>query len=339
MTSGAQARSAAAHLAALDGWRGISILLVLAGHLLPLGPKALQLNDMAATMGMAVFFILSGFLITRFLLDRPNVPDFLFRRFFRIVPLAWVAMIAVLVATDAPSSFYLPHALFYANLPPIHLTDAGSHLWSLCVEVQFYVGIALLVALLGRRGLYVLPVLCVAVTLHRVVQGAHVDIVTWRRVDEILAGCLLAMVYAGKFGARPASLLAGLSPYALLILLAVASHPWGSGLNYMRPYIAALMVGATLFNPPALLARLLQGSVLRYIATVSYALYVIHHLLMYTWLGSGDKIVKYLKRPLLLAMTFGLAHLSTFYFERRCMAWGRRLSARFARRQPASVGD
>lgn len=329
----------AGHLDVLDGWRGISILLVLAGHLLPLGPKALQLNDTVATMGMAVFFILSGFLITRFLLERPSVPDFLFRRFFRIVPLAWLAMIAVLLMTDASSSFYLPHALFYANLPPIHLTDAGSHLWSLCVEVQFYVGIALLVAMLGRRGLYVLPLLCVAVTLHRVMYGAHVDIVTWRRVDEILAGCLLAMACAGKFGTRPALLLSRLNAFVMLALLVMASHPRGGALNYVRPYLAALMVGATIFNPSASLARLLGGRVLRYIATVSYALYVVHHVLMYTWLGSGDKIAKYLKRPLLIAVTFGLAHLSTFYFERPCMAWGKRLSARFAHWRAPRVGD
>lgn len=326
-------------LGVLDGWRGISILLVLAGHLLPLGPKVWQLNDTVATMGMAVFFTLSGFLITRFLLERPSVTDFLFRRFFRIVPLAWVAMVVVLVMTDAPSSFYLPHAFFYANLPPIHLTDAGSHLWSLCVEVQFYVGIALLVALLGRRGLYALPVLCVAVTLHRVVYGAHVDIVTWRRVDEILAGCLLAMAWAGKFGTVPAWLLSRLNAFVMLALLAVASHPRGGGMNYIRPYLAALMVGATLFDPPAPLARLLAGKVLRYIATVSYALYVVHHVLMYTWLGSGDKLAKYLKRPLLIVVTFGLAHLSTFYFERPCIAWGKWLSARFARRRAASVGE
>ena len=42
-----------AHLGVLDGWRGISILLVLAAHLLPLGPKAWRLNETAGPMGMA----------------------------------------------------------------------------------------------------------------------------------------------------------------------------------------------------------------------------------------------------------------------------------------------
>jgi peptidoglycan/LPS O-acetylase OafA/YrhL len=72
----------------LDGWRGISILCVLAAHLLPLGPKAWQLNATAGPMGMALFFTLSGFLITHFLLNHAGVLDFLIRRFFRIVPLA-----------------------------------------------------------------------------------------------------------------------------------------------------------------------------------------------------------------------------------------------------------
>ncbi len=327
------ASKAAVHLDVLDGWRGISILLVLAGHLLPIGPKLLQLNETAATMGMALFFILSGFLITRFLLNRPDIPDFLFRRFFRIVPLAWLAMIVVLVMTDAPSTFYLPHLFFYANLPPIQLTDVGSHLWSLCVEVQFYVAIAFLVGALGRRGLYVLPLVCAAVTLHRVMYGAHVDIVTWRRVDEILAGCLLAMAYAGRFGQRPLAMLSGLNAYALLALLAAASHPMSGPLNYFRPYFAALLVGTTLVHVPDALGAVLRSRVLRYVATVSFALYVIHHVLIYTWLGSGDRVVKYLKRPLLFGVTFGLAHLSTFYFEQPWMALGKRLSARFARRR------
>ena len=72
------------HLAVLDGWRGISILFVLAAHLLPLGPKTWKLNSMAGPMGMALFFTLSGFLITRFLLDNVRVTDFLIRRLCRI---------------------------------------------------------------------------------------------------------------------------------------------------------------------------------------------------------------------------------------------------------------
>lgn len=40
----------------LDGWRGVAIVLVLAGHLLPLGPKVWQMNGAIATTGMVIFF-------------------------------------------------------------------------------------------------------------------------------------------------------------------------------------------------------------------------------------------------------------------------------------------
>ena len=315
-------------LAVLDGWRGVRILCVLASHLLPLGPSTWKLNEMAGPMGMALFFTLSGFLITRFVLDHSSITDFLIRRFFRIIPLAWLALAISLPLVDAASPDYWPNFLFYANLPPQHLVEITSHFWSLCVEMQFYIGIALVVGLFGKRGLYLLPLVCVGITFHRISAGALVDIVTWRRLDEILAGGVLAMVYSKKFGAVTTRVVSGTNAYVLLLLLAVASHPESGFINYMRPYLAAMLVGTTLFNPPPRMARLLQTRALKYIATISFALYVIHHLLMFSWLASGDKWVKYLKRPLLFAATFGLAHLSTFHFEQHWTNFGKRLSSR-----------
>jgi peptidoglycan/LPS O-acetylase OafA/YrhL len=92
-------------------------LFVLAAHLLPLGPKSWLLNEAAGAIGMALFFTLSGFLITRLLLVNQQIPSFLTKRFLRIIPLAWVAMMAVLISVDTPVSVYLSHFLFYANLP------------------------------------------------------------------------------------------------------------------------------------------------------------------------------------------------------------------------------
>jgi peptidoglycan/LPS O-acetylase OafA/YrhL len=218
--------------------------------------------------------------------------------------------------------------LFYANLPPQNLTDVGSHLWSLCVEVQFYVAIALVVSMFGRRGLYVLPLVCVAITLHRVSVQAHTDIVTWRRADEILAGGVLAMALMHQFGSQPLRLLRWLNPYVLMVVFVVSGHPSSGFMNYLRPYVAALLVGATLVAAPPRLDAFLGHRVLRYIATVSFAVYIIHHPLNYTWLGSGDTLVRYLKRPLLFAATFALAHVSTFYFEQKFMSLGKRISTK-----------
>jgi len=303
-----------------------SILLVLGCHLLPLGPKSFNLNSMAGPWGMALFFTLSGFLITRFLLNHSSIGDFLIRRFFRIVPLAWVAIVAALWLNASPTEDFLPNLLFFANLPPQHIPAVASHLWSLSVEMQFYVGIALLVALLGKRGLYLVPLICVAVTIHRITEGAYTDIVTWRRGDEILAGSMLAMAFEGKFGPKPIQLLKWLNAYVLLLLLVVCSHPASGFMNYLRPYVAGLLVGATLFNGPVLLDRALKSRALAYVATISYALYVVHPFLTHTWLFTGDKLVTYAKRPLLIATAFLLAHISTFHFERHWIDLGKRLS-------------
>ena len=146
-----------ARLIALDGWRGLSILLVLAAHLLPLGPKAWHLNFASGVLGMSIFFTLSGFLITNFLLHRPSVVDFLIRRLFRIIPLAWLYLVIALSIAHAPTESWLAHFFFYANWPPMDFVNITSHFWSLCVEVQFYVGIAILFLLLRRRGLMLIP--------------------------------------------------------------------------------------------------------------------------------------------------------------------------------------
>ena len=304
---------------ALDGWRAISILAVLACHFLPLGPHLWGLNEAAGLFGMAIFFCLSGFLITSFLLERPDVREFLVRRLSRILPLAWVAIPIALLFTHAPRSLYIPQLLFFANYPPFWLTPITGHFWSLCVEVQFYATAALVVAALGRRGLYLLPVMCVAVTATRIATGNVASIVTYVRADEILAGAALALVdstaYRGWLGRIPT--------FPVLLLFAISTLQISGPLGYLRPYLAASMVGSTLIQAP----RILTLRPLAYIAETSYALYVWHPLVAATWLGSGDTLVKYMKRPLLLLMVFLVAHVSTFYYEKRWIAGGRRLLA------------
>lgn len=297
-------------LPALDGLRAASILLVLAAHLLPLGPKSLQLNAAAGLMGMALFFSLSGFLIVRFLAEGMPLSKFAVRRLARIVPLAWSAMIVLWLTSGGD---LLSNLLFYSNLPPAELMVGGEHLWSLCVEVQFYAAVALL-CLIHRRALYMVPIFALIVTGLRFYSGVPVSIVTWHRVDEILAGGSIALVYCGWFGQRPAALLKRVPLPAAALLLFACSYI--DPLLYLRPYAGAFTLGAAIYNLDWLSERILVNRPAAYLAEVSYALYVVHGMLIPTWLGTGETLEKYLKRPLLFAATFVLAHLSTFYMER-----------------------
>ena len=315
------------HLSVLDGWRGISIIFVLAGHLLPLSPKQWEMNGAVATSGMAIFFTLSGFLIARFLIAETSIRDFLIRRFCRIVPLSWAYFVLTLSLVGVSWDVFASHMLFYANLPPSTLIPVTGHMWSLCVEVQFYVAIAAFTAIAGRKSLRLIPLICLAVTALRIYNGAHVSIYTYERIDEILAGASLAVLYSSTASRQVSAKAAHLLP-VLFIALLVSSHPLSGWMNYARPYFAAATVGLTLYAVTNLQKAVLCSRPLRYVAQISYALYVIHPLLAHSWLGTGDTLVKYAKRPLLFLVLWAASHISTFYFEKTWTDWGRNLTKR-----------
>jgi peptidoglycan/LPS O-acetylase OafA/YrhL len=317
------------HIPVLDGWRGISILLVLLGHLFPLGPKGWQMNAAFAAAGMAVFFCLSGFLITNTLIYRPAVGEFLIRRLCRIVPLSWAFMLIVLLCEHARFKVFLAQMLFVANYPPFFLTPPTAHLWSLCVEVQFYLTVALLYVLFRHRGLYLLPLLCVIVTGIRIATHTEISIVTYARVDEILAGATLALALESSRFTAVKSSLKQRWLILLFIPLAVASaHPLSGPLGYLRPYIVTLMVGQTVLFAQGLVGRVLRSRTLFFLAEISYALYVLHPLVDVGWLNTGPKIVRYIKRMPALAVVFAGAWASTRYYEHWWIAQGKRWSRR-----------
>jgi peptidoglycan/LPS O-acetylase OafA/YrhL len=319
--------------AALDGWRGVSILLVIAGHLLPLGPTRLHLNASVAGLGMAIFFSLSGFLITTTLLYRPSVVEFLIRRLFRIVPLAWGFSILALTVAHAAWPVYLAQLLFYSNLPPYWLTAYTGHLWSLGVEMQFYLLIAALCFVFGQRGVWSVPLLCVLVTAHRIEAHDYTSIVTSLRVDEILAGGTLALIAKEARLGQVRRLIAWINPLCILPFALAACYDWSGPLNYARPYLVSSMVGATVVgNGSSGFMRYLRSRWLVYIAAISYALYIFHPMANWGWLGAGAPLVKYAKRVPALLGVLGLAHLSTFYFEDYWIGLGKRLSKRWRQR-------
>ena len=153
----------ASHLPSLDGLRALSIGLVLLGH--ASGTKGLVRINLGigdyAHLGVVVFFVISGFLITRLMLSeharegRVSLKHFYARRALRLFPVAytfiacvcllWAAGIVHLQARD------IWHACTYTvNFEPERSWQIG-HLWSLSVEEQFYLIWPCTFVLLGRR--------------------------------------------------------------------------------------------------------------------------------------------------------------------------------------------
>jgi peptidoglycan/LPS O-acetylase OafA/YrhL len=310
-------------LPVLDGLRAISILLVLACHLLPLGPKVLRFNETAGAMGMSLFFALSGFLITAGLIKNPRIDEFLIRRLARIIPLAYAYTFVVFLILS-----FNPKALFWTDLFVINYltqylgTGWTDHFWSLCVEMHFYSAIAIAVLTGGRKAIWVVWPACLAVTLLRVNAGAYIAIQTHLRVDEILSGACVATLHFNRFGKFKGSL-------AVLVLAAlfwaVSAWPLLDTFQYFRPYTTAFLLITALAYGAANPATLLASRPMRYIATISYGLYVIHPATAHGWMNEGSTATRYLlKRPISFALAFMLAHLSTFYWESRWQSAARR---------------
>ena len=326
----------AERLPVLDGLRAISILLVLAAHMLPLGPKFLRLNETAGAMGMSLFFCLSGFLIASLLLHNDDVAEFLVKRLTRILPLAYAyALIVFLLVQYDPVSM-LWTASFVENYFSSHLNGFNSHFWSLCVEIQFYFFMALVVLVVGKKGVWVVWPACLLVTMLRIRQGAYVDIETHLRVDEILVGSCVATVFNRSWAAKPIFFYTTVSLAALLWL--ASSSPFTGWLQYLRPYATGLLLAGILCHGETYLSALLSSAPMRYFAAISYSLYVIHQATIQGWWNDGSLFDRYvLKRPISFAATFALAHLSTFYWERPWLNAGRQFLAhrRLRRSVPA----
>jgi peptidoglycan/LPS O-acetylase OafA/YrhL len=318
-------------LPVLDGLRAISILLVLAAHMLPLGPKFLQLNGLAAILGMNLFFCLSGFLITTGLIHNPDIPEFVVRRFARILPLAYAYtfLTAGVLYFDPKTLLWM--ITFTLNFRD-HLDGYNSHFWSLCVEMHFYLAIAMVVAVAGKRGLWIVWPACLVVTALKISEGADGSIATQFRVDEILLGACVATLYQKSWNGR-LPLSTGLVGLAALIWLMSGSH-YSGWFQYLRPIATALLLAAVLCQGPTRLAGILASRPMRYLASISYALYVIHPLTIQGWLNDGSIFDRYiLKRPISFAMTFLAAHLSSFYWERPWQLAARQWIERRRKRQ------
>jgi len=325
------------HIAALDGVRALSIILVILTHTAPLGPKAWKLNSMAGPMGMSLFFCLSGFLIIYILNRNSDAVSFLIRRILRIVPSVVLYVLLMVLLFGIGWRAVAENLLFVTNYffdgrGRGEVAAPMSHLWSLSIEMQFYVAIGIAALLMGRRCIWLVPVAAAVVTGLRIATGNTIDIATHLRVDEILAGGILALVIIHRgaalrrFFAKPA-VAWGLLALTCVVWM-ISCHPQGGAVMYARPYLAAALVGIVISCRLPVLHPILESKPATYIAAISYALYIYHPLMIWGWMDEGSTMVRYLlKRPVSYAMTWAAAHASTFWWEAYWQRLAHRLTA------------
>jgi peptidoglycan/LPS O-acetylase OafA/YrhL len=142
------------HLPELDGLRGLAALGVLFHHFMqPLGDDAAVHHSAVSgaiiaasgygAMGVDVFFVLSGFLISSLLLvDREKTSyfhNFYWKRVLRIVPVYLVHLSLVAVLAPGSLGYILLSSVFLVNFASVFHMNGGGPTWTLSIEEQFYV--------------------------------------------------------------------------------------------------------------------------------------------------------------------------------------------------------
>ena len=287
------------HFPQLDGLRGLAILLVIAGHTLQYSYASATCGALGG-LGVLLFFVLSGFLITG-LIDREKtqagslaLPRFYFRRALRLFPalfffLAVVCLLIKLrVIVDTP---------WYAVLAClIYVRDiwgrgyATNHIWSLSVEEQFYASWPWIMNAVSRvNALRIAAGGAIAVSLFRMVAiqgnwfnywGGTFYERPWFRFDSILIGCAIALRLcdspdAGRFRrylprlALPALLWPGLIAWTL----------WGEAVTHtwfltLQSVFAALILLHLLLSEDSVYLRVFSHPVAAWLGRISYSWYL-----------------------------------------------------------------
>jgi peptidoglycan/LPS O-acetylase OafA/YrhL len=295
----------AGRVSELDALRGLAALAVVFFHLLP-GPFYW------AWLGVDFFFVLSGFLITRIILEGSTAPSFLrnfyARRILRIWPIYYLAiavagLLAFLSKTPQPLGG-LPYMLFFLQNVPAYWGGATppftlrmGHTWTIAVEEQFYLIWPLILPRVGRRlpwlvGLLVAMAFCLRMVYPRV------DLLL-TRCDGLALGAALAW-YWQVDRQRLFSPQARLARVALLLVIIVYAA-WGTR-TYGKPFLDVV----PLWRAPTILAVSLAAAIvvigvllragtralaplrlrpLVYLGQISYGLYL-YHLLVF-WVADG----------------------------------------------------
>ena len=265
-------------IAYFDGWRGLSILLVLVGHFL--GETRLQLS----TLGVELFFVLSGRLMADILFaERYPLPAFFRRRISRIFPallvfvlLTWIATAHSSLAFKVPAvAAALTFTLNYAIVLH-HGVAAIENLWSLCIEEHAYALLGLL-AFASRRwrfdplaliALGALASMADAIVSRLVFhqEGLHV----YWRTDAHVGSILWAAAAYLQLERRRVRPLLPVGLFAAVFAFALAPDVLEFAI---MPILAALCV-CMLGQAPALVRAAFSWTPLTQMGTWSYSIYL-----------------------------------------------------------------
>lgn len=306
---------------ALDGIRALAALAVLAFH--SHAPVA------GGFLGVDVFFVLSGFLITSIL--RTEIDDsrdvdlrrFYIRRTKRLVP-ALLLMLVVYITLRPLLPIPMTTSLEDASLAGAYLADftaatgrpiALRHTWSLAVEAQFYLLWPFIVTLATRmkRPAFILAILYVAATAWRAAVAPGDWLGAYYRPDTHCSGLILGALLTYVPWRNRLIGVAGL----LVTVACLTGWQWGwtpslqFGVTMTEVGSALLILGV--LKDGGVVAEVLASGAARSVGLISYGVYLWHFPI--AW-ALRDHFAWWVTLPITLVVSIGMASLSYLTVER-----------------------
>ena len=338
-------------LPALDGLRAVAVLIVIGSHIVsPIFP---------GQFGVTLFFFISGFIITRMLLQEQgaSLAAFYVRRFFRLYPaLLFYVVCSVVAAPLIGRPVEWRHAvaalLFFINyLEPTGVSGFLTHTWSLAIEEHFYLVFPLLVVLLRGRLIWAVAACMVGCLVLRIfalgnASPSQIMGMTHFRVDSIAWGCWVSVMIhrSAEPGFRKVLELMS-TPVAVVFgaLLLVASFAirddtFRLTLRFTCQALAFAIFFIAIFWRGARnwVVSLLEWRALGYIGLISYSLYLWHMFGRMIAYRFGFEIGPMV--PIALPITVLTALFSYYFIESPSRRFGVRLAKRIAARSPRGGG-
>ncbi|MBS3955280.1 MAG: acyltransferase [Methylomicrobium sp.] len=281
-------KQSATHIPYLDGWRGIAIIMVLLAHFTSLGEKFNFLGE----FGVTVFFVLSGFLMSRILfIQKVPLSTFFRRRIARILPVLWLYLTVVFLGgwiffNEFHLKELLSSIIFLRTYYPEEISIAKSyvpigHIWSLNVEEHCYLLLALLSVLAIKIGetfvrfaLGVLALICVMFfVFYKFYPPEAQTVFGWR--TEVAALPLLiscsVFLWLTKYPIKLPSFLPLLSFLGAFGIMAFSTSVF---LSYIGISVFLGISINTLHLAPAWTLVLLSNAVIRWFGVCSYSIYL-----------------------------------------------------------------
>jgi len=298
-------------IAPLDGWRTVSVVLVIFSHLMTKSSIAINvpgefgravimpiLNE-CGSLGVSIFFVISGYVITSGLIredgrnGRISLLSFYLRRGFRILPPLMMYVIAILALAHAriiPSeSAEVVKALSFT----CNLTDCGGwfggHTWSLAYEEQFYLVIPLLFLLCWKTNsllFFVLPAVLGVITLCAYPFNEHV---------ADFFGHFVAIATGVAWATREILVLdicrrfhkytAVLAPIMLIAAMRLSNTRYSQVSACISPTIIAFILVRSTFIDTSI-ANKLSTSWITYAGRISYSIYLWQQLTTFAFPGA-----------------------------------------------------